>query len=295
MTFERETNRHTRRVDGGYMEVGDSQRVAPWLSIITPVKDALSELERTWESLASQDLAGIEWLIVDSSTDGDEVPLFIRQRAEIPVTYIRQEPRGIFAAMNRGVTESAGHYVYFLNAGDTLMSSESLTTLRHALTGNNSPPWAYADVEMVDDQGRVLAPAPWDHAEERSRFFARGYFPCHQGTVVRGSVIRSLGGFDTSYVIGGDYDLFLRIDRLYPPTHLPFTLARFSPGGASSENWLSALREFHRARRLSLRPSGWAAARERVDTAWFGGKTALYRSLWAPGRPLHRAVRRIGR
>ena len=196
MTSEREPNRHTLPVNSENMEVGDSQQVAPWLSIITPVKDALSELERTCESLAGQDLAGIEWLIVDSSSDGDEVSLLIRQRAGIPVTYIHQEPRGIFAAMNRGVTESAGHYVYFLNAGDTLMSSDSLTTLRHALAANNSPPWAYADVEMVDDQGRVLAPAPWDHTEERSRFFARGYFPCHQGTVVRGSVIRSLGAFD---------------------------------------------------------------------------------------------------
>ena len=295
MTSENLSNRHTHRVDGGYMEVGDSQPVAPWLSIITPVKDALSELQSTCQSLAIQDFSSVEWLIVDSSSDNEEVPLFIRQRAGIPVTYIRQEPRGIFAAMNRGVTESAGHYVYFLNAGDTLLSSESLAALRNALAANNSPPWAHADVEMVDDQGGILAPAPWDHAEERSRFFARGYFPCHQGTVVRGSVIRSLGGFDTSYVIGGDYELFLRIDRLYPPTHLPFTLARFSPGGASSEHWLTALREFHRARRLSLRPSGWAAARERMDTAWFGGKTALYRSLWAPGRPLHRAVRRIGR
>ena len=295
MTSEREANRHTRRVDGGNMKVGDSQRVSPWLSIITPIKDALTELERTCQSLASQDLTGVKWLIVDSSTDGEEVPLFIRQRAGIPVTYIRQEPRGIFAAMNRGVTESAGHYLYFLNAGDTLLSSESLTALRRALAANNSPPWAYADVETVDDQGRILAPAHWDHAEERSRFFARGYFPCHQGTVVRGSVIRSLGGFDTSYVIGGDYDLFLRIDRLYPPTHLPFTLARFAPGGASSENWLTALREFHRARRRILRPSGWAATRERADTAWFSSKTALYRLLWAPGRPLHRAIRRIGR
>ena len=97
MTSEREPNRHTLPVNSENMEVGDSQQVAPWLSIITPVKDALSELERTCESLAGQDLAGIEWLIVDSSTDTDEVPLFIHQRAGIPVTYIHQEPRGIFA------------------------------------------------------------------------------------------------------------------------------------------------------------------------------------------------------
>ena len=81
MTSECESDRHTHRVDDGYMEVGDSQRVVPWLSIITPVKDALTALARTCESLASQDRAGIEWLIVDSSTDAEEVPLFIRQRA----------------------------------------------------------------------------------------------------------------------------------------------------------------------------------------------------------------------
>ena len=206
------------------------------LSIITPVKDV--DRTRAPASRWRVKILVNEQQIVDSSTMA--MVLYIRQRAGTSDVRSAGTTR-IFAAMNRGATESAGYHVYFLNAGDTL-SSDSLTTLRHALAANNSPPWAYADVEMVDDQGRILAPAPWDHAEERSRFFARGYFPCHQGTVVRGSVIRSLGGFDTSYVIGGDYDLFLRIDRLYPPTHLPFTLARFSPGGASSENWWTALR-----------------------------------------------------
>ena len=71
MTSEREPNRHTRPVNRGNMEVGDGQQVAPWLSIITPVKDALTALARTCESRASQDLAAVEWLIVDSSTDSE--------------------------------------------------------------------------------------------------------------------------------------------------------------------------------------------------------------------------------
>ena len=232
-------------------------------------------------------------MIIDSSKDADEIRGFLNGVVDMPVRHRWQEPRGIFTAMNGGITEATGQYVYFLNAGDILAEAGSLASLRTELAAYNYPPWAYADVEMVDDQGRVHLPAQWDHEAERSRSFARGNFPCHQGTVVRSTVIRSLGGFDTSYAIGGDYDLFLRLDRLYPPAQLSFTLARFAPGGASSQAWFQGLREFHRARRRQLRPTEWQAVTECIDTVWGGGKTVLYRSLWAPGKPLHKFIRRF--
>ena len=295
MTRERVNDRHTRGVQDSTID-GDgdgTSQESSWLSVVTPIKDGLSDLARTWESLQVQDLTGVEWVIIDSSRDADQVSGFLDGVVGVPVTYRSQEPCGIFTAMNLGITEAAGQYVYFLNAGDTLADAESLALLRTELATHNYPAWAYADVEMVDDQGRAHVPAGWDHSAERSRSFARGHFPCHQGTVVRSTVIRSLGGFDTSYAIGGDYDLFLRLDRLYPPVQLPFTLARFAPGGASSQGWFQGLREFHRARRRQLRPTGWRAVTERIDTVWWGSKTVLYRSLWAPGKPLHGVVRRI--
>lgn len=293
MTPERVNDRHTRGVPEVLVDTGGESQESRWLSIITPIKDGLSDLARTWESLQVQDLTGVEWVIIDSSRNVDQVPGFLNGVVGVPVTHRRQEPRGIFTAMNRGITEATGRYVYFLNAGDTLAEADSLAVLRTEFAGCGYPPWVYADVEMVDDQGRSHVPAQWNYEVERSRFFARGRFPCHQGMVVRSTVIRSLGGFDTSYAIGGDYDLFLRLDRLYPPVHLPFTLARFAPGGASSRAWFQGLREFHRARRRQVRPTGWQAVTERIDTLRLGSKTVLYRSLWAPGKPLHGVVRRI--
>ncbi len=295
MTRERVNDRHTQGVQDPPID-GDgdgTSQESSWLSVVTPIKDGLSDLARTWQSLQVQDLTGVEWVIIDSSRNTDQVRGFLDGVVGVRVTYRWQEPRGIFTAMNRGITEAAGQYVYFLNAGDTLAATDSLASLRTELAAHNHPAWAYADVEMIDDQGRAHVPARWDHEAERSRSFARGNFPCHQGTIVRSTVIRSLGGFDASYAIGGDYDLFLRLDRLYPSVHLPFVLARFAPGGASSQAWFQGLREFHRARRRQLRPTGWRAVAEGFDTVWVGSKTILYRSLWAPGKPLHGLVRRI--
>jgi len=293
VTREQTNARHTRGVPEVVVDFLGETQESLWLSIITPIKDGISDLARTWGSLQTQDLSGVEWVVIDSSRDADHVRGFLDGVASVPVRYRWQEPRGIFTAMNLGITVATGHYVYFLNAGDTLVDANSLALLHTELAAHNYPAWAYADVEMVDDQGRAHVPARWDHQEERSRSFARGYFPCHQGTVVRSTVIRSIGGFNTSYAIGGDYDLFLRLDRLYPPVQLPFILARFAPGGVSSQGWFQGLREFHRARRRQLRPTGWRAVTERIDTVWWGSKTVLYRSLWSPGKPLHGVVRRI--
>ena len=260
-----------------------------WLSVITVVKDAPLDLLNTYTSLQGQSLAGVEWVVVDGSAqttwgiDSDQ--------QDFAFVYRRQKPIGVFHAMNLGISIASGRYLYFLNAGDVFASHDTLESVRHSLAANSWPAWAYGDVAMTHDTGAMFVPPTWDHERERSHLFARGHFPPHQGTLVRASVIRSLGGFDPTYSVGGDYDLFLRLDQLYEPLRLPITVARFAPGGHSSKNWWKGLREFHRSRRLRLEPKGRARLTELFDTLWLAGKTTSYQLLWAPGRPLHHLIR----
>ena len=262
-----------------------------WLSVITPVRDALPALRRTWESLQAQDLSNVEWIIVDSSTDRHEIPGFIATLPDITPHYRWESPAGVFAAMNHGLALAQGDYVYFLNAGDTLKDSQVLVDVRRVLVDHGSDPWAYGDVELLDDRGRAMLAPPFTYDEERRRLFARGAFPCHQATFVRRTVLEHLGGFSTNYVVAGDYEMVLKLDQVARPRYIPRVIARFEPGGLSSTAWRQGLREFHAARRRVFTPKGGAALRELLDTMTFGGKTMMYRALWAPGRPFHHLAR----
>ena len=131
----------------------------PWLSVVTVVREDSAGLERTWTSLREQATEGFEWIVVDSSVLDHGVAQQIQRihasKPTIAITYDWQTPSGIFPAMNRGIALSTGRYTLFLNSGDTLVSPSVLATAKDVLQVSNWPEWAYANVEMVNDQGQI--------------------------------------------------------------------------------------------------------------------------------------------
>jgi GT2 family glycosyltransferase len=237
----------------------------PWLTIVTVVKDDPEGFARTTESIAEQDHASVEWLVVDGSGDPHQVPDFLAASTATVARYEWQTPAGVYAAMNAGLDHASGAYIHFLNAGDTYFSSSSVSAFRSLV--ERDPTWLFGQVCFVSADGRRTTPPPFDYQAEKAGCFSRGRFPPHQGTVVRTSALRAVGGFDTSYRIVADYAALLRLAQESDPVITTSTIATFFEGGVSSTHWRESLKEFHRARREILRPTGAAAARERLATA----------------------------
>ncbi len=237
-----------------------------WLSIVTVVKDDADGLARTLASIATQDLDGVELVVIDSSTDAAEVPaLLAHAPAGLSVDYSHEPPAGIYPAMNAGLARCRGEYVYYLNAGDALFADDVLGMMRAALS--TRPVWAFGPVAIVGSGGRSVITPAWDYTAEKATSFSRGHFPAHQGTVVEVVALRAIEGFDTGYRIVGDYAAFLRLSQLADPIVFPFVVATFEEGGISTTQWQESFREFHRARREILKPVGAAAIRERWESA----------------------------
>ena len=237
----------------------------PWLSIVTVVKDEVEGFRRTVASLRGQDLAGVEWVVIDSSGDMDEIPRVIDQ-AGLAAAYRWTKPAGVYPAMNEGLAEASGEYVYFLNAGDRLHDDGVLADVRF-LVERDRPEWLYGQVSFVSATGDRVTPAPFDYASEQRASFSRGRFPPHQGTVVSTRSLRAVGGFDVSYRIAADFAAFLQLSRMAEPAETERVLADFYVGGVSTTNWRTSIGEFHRARQEILEPSGPAALREWFETA----------------------------
>lgn len=261
----------------------------PWLTVITVVKDATADFTRTAKSLAAQDLTGVEYIVIDSSVDREAIPHVL---AEVPSLTSESvhwvEPAGIYAAMNIGLSLARGEYVHFANAGDALYSADILARVRDALIGDPSSradaAWAFGPVEILSQDGtRVITP-PWDYASEKATCFSTGHFPCHQGTFVSTSALRSFGGFDTSYSIVADYAAFLRLSQVSDPVELDFVIATFAEGGVSTTRWQESFRQFHAARISILQPSGSVAIRERWNTASQYARVFIVRSILRRGR-----------
>jgi len=256
----------------------DGMTDQPWLSIITVVKDASSDFSRTLQSLSTQNLLGVEYLVIDSSTDSAAIPTILEQSG-ISFSYQWCEPTGIYTAMNIGLSKTSGTYVYFLNAGDELLPEVLSQVL--AASALCTAPWLIGQVEVASVCGARVTTPMWNFDAEQRVLFARGVFAPHQGTFARTETLRMVGGFDEKFRIAADYAAFLKLSLVNEPVMLPFTIARFFEGGLSTQKWQESFKEFHQARLSILSPRGMQAVTERFYTARQFIAVGLYRGIWS--------------
>ena len=255
----------------------------PWLTIVSAVRDDLEGLQRTFESLRTQDLEGVEVLVLDSSSDRASVGDVCGDIAAVEW----MEPQGVYAAMNTGLQHASGKYVQFLNAGDCLHDDSVLQRVRACVASEAQ--WMFGPVEIVGKDGKRTVTPVWDYSVEKKHMFARGLFPQHQGTFARRELLQKLGEFNTSFRIAADYALFLRMSQVSDPLELDFVVADFHEGGLSSERWQESFREFHRARIETLCPTGTTRLSEQWDYVRHFSRVWAYRSVV---EPLRRRARR---
>ena len=248
------------------------------LSIITVVKDAPEDFARTLDSISHQELTGVEYLVIDSSSNRTSIPDAIAKHPTIETRYSWVEPAGIYPAMNAGLAQATGDYVYFANAGDTFYTFDVLSKV-HAVIASTSPSWLFGDAEILELSGAKVITPRWDYLGEKSVSFSRGHFPCHQATFVHRETLLRQGGFDNTYSIVADYAAFLKLTLIADPIYLDFVIATFTEGGISTTKWRESFSQFHRARKEILKPQGTAALREQFESSRRYAMVYLHREI----------------
>jgi glycosyltransferase involved in cell wall biosynthesis len=256
------------------------------ISVVTVVKDDLDGFTSSMTSLKEQTTINFELVVVDSSANTTQIPEQIKAIAlnnEIPINYQWCEPRGIYPAMNTGLTAATGKYTYFLNAGDTFYAPDVLEKVTRELEHKQptwQPTWLFGPVVVTNQDTNTSTTTPmWNYQAEQKNFFARGLFPSHQGTFALTQTLIDLGGFDPKYSISADYALFLKLATVSDPAEVNFPIADFATGGVSTHQWRESFHQFHQARKEIMRPQGTNALREEFWTRWHYGKVWTYREL----------------
>jgi glycosyltransferase involved in cell wall biosynthesis len=183
---------------------------SPLVSVIIPCYNGEAYIEETITSALWQTYQNIEILVIDDgSTDGSAAIV-----EKFPVRYIRQENRGLTPTRNRGVRESRGSYIVFLDADDRLMPEAIETGLR-MLTQNPDCSMAVGDHCFISGNGSHLAPSqkPFLTRYHFEALLRSNFIEMISSVMFRKDVLEKVGGFDTSLRVAEDYDLYLRIAR----------------------------------------------------------------------------------
>ena len=90
-------------------------------TIITINYNNGKELRRTIESVINQTLTDFEYVVIDGGSTDDSVSI-IKEYADRIDFWISECDKGVYNAMNKGLSHAHGEYVNFMNSGDSFYS-----------------------------------------------------------------------------------------------------------------------------------------------------------------------------
>ncbi|MGL5271459.1 MAG: glycosyltransferase family 2 protein, partial [Selenomonadaceae bacterium] len=204
----------------------------PKISIITVVFNTKDTILQTIYSVINQEYANIEYIIIDGGSKDGTIDIIKEYENRISY-WISESDRGIYDAMNKGIEQATGDYIYFLGADDCLIDENII---------------AKAAGYLKDDPVDVLSGRVWVVNEqfgiqtEYSNVFDlgdiyRGYCIPHQGLFVKAGILKKWL-FDIKYKSSADRKMFYQL-YFSPEVNFKFIeekIAYYDDGGMSSCN-----------------------------------------------------------
>ena len=106
-------------------------------SIITVVKNGLSKIGLSIQSLKNQTFKDYEHIIFDGESN-DGTSEYLKKNLDDKTLYFRDRDNGVYDAINKSFKKARGEYVILLHAGDFFYSKYSLADLSKFIDNNDN-------------------------------------------------------------------------------------------------------------------------------------------------------------
>ncbi|MCM1349563.1 MAG: glycosyltransferase [Firmicutes bacterium] len=213
----------------------------PLFSIITVTYNASSTIAHTLASVDEQLFKSYEHLIIDGLSSDSTLEI-VKQYPSPLRTVISEADRGIYDAMNKGISIAKGQYLIFLNSGDTFHTSDTLGTLARAIEQNNTPGIVYGQTQLVNPNRERVADRHLTAPDVLTyKSFANGMVVCHQAFV---ALRRIVPLYDLRYKYSADYDWCIQcLQHSRHNVLVPEILIDYLDEGVTTANHKASLKE----------------------------------------------------
>lgn len=209
----------------------------PTLDIITVTKDDPEGVAATILSTRKlRACPGVRQIIVDSSSEPASAKIKELLLGEQCVDYLWQEPGGISAAFNLGVSTAKADWVWFLNGRDEAHPELNADFFMQTLDSSKAGIVIF-QLEFMQSGIVLQRPPLWG-------LWPPLYWVPHPATLIRTQLFREYGTFDESFKIAMDGDMWMRffskdvgVDMLSIPVVL------YDQHGVSSTNLVDTRKE----------------------------------------------------
>ena len=226
----------------------------PKVSVITAAYNHVHFVRQSVESVLNQTYRDFEHIVVDDgSSDGTaEVLKTFGDR----IKYIRQENRGVHAAINAGIRQATGEYIAILDSDDAWLPHK-LERQIPVLDESTKAAAVYSRAYIIDADGKTKDRdnLQGDALNPETAFddlLRHDPIPILTAVIKR-SCIDEVGGFSETLNAISDWDLWIRISTRWPIVFIPEPLALYRIHGHNSFISLNESGQVNRERLLMLR------------------------------------------
>lgn len=170
------------------------------VSVVTVCLNSKNFIKGAIDSVIKQKYSNIEYLIIDGGSEDGTMDIIKNNEMHIDY-YISEPDKGIYNAMNKGISNSTGDILFFLNSDDRFVDENVVDDIVKIFKDNPDVDLVYGDVILAypDIQKRWI-----QHSSFSRKNLARGTIS-HQSIFVKRKIMDMTNGFSEKFKIVGDY------------------------------------------------------------------------------------------
>ncbi|MCO4293126.1 glycosyltransferase [Solitalea sp. MAHUQ-68] len=212
------------------------------VSIITVVYNNKETIDDTIKSILNQSYKNIEYIIIDGNSN-DGTCEIIKSYGDKITKFISEPDKGIYDAMNKGLSLAIGDVIGILNADDFYVNNNVISKIVAAFDQTHCDA-VYSDLIYVDQFNISKQIRKWKTGKYKPGSFLNGWMPPHPTFFVRREVYEEHGLFNTLLRSAADYEIMLRFIHKHKIKlgYIPEVLVKMRAGGVSNVSLKNRLR-----------------------------------------------------
>ena len=213
------------------------------VSIITITYNSQQTVEKTIQSVLSQDYPDIEYIIIDGKSKDGTLRIVDKYKDKIS-KIVSEKDGGLYDALNKGIKHATGDVVGLLHSDDLYADEKVISKVAAKFKVDSELQGLYADLVFVNrlDLNKVMR--TWKSGEYQEGAFLKGWMPPHPTFFVKRDCYEKFGGFNIKLKLSADYELMLRFihKNKIKIAYLPETIVKMRMGGVSNVSFFVKLK-----------------------------------------------------
>ena len=172
-----------------------------FFSIIIPTYNAEKTVASAIESIINQKFRDFEVLITDGKSS-DKTSEIVNSFNDKRIILCSQKDKGVYDAMNLGIDNAVGEYIYFLGSDDMLFDNNVLQKIYENLKDNTFD-LIYGDVLFASSKDIYAGEFSLERLLYKQNI-------CHQAIFYKRNSFYKLGKYNLKYKLLADWDFNIR-------------------------------------------------------------------------------------